>query len=165
MEHFTEAQTSKWSSFVIFQRKTNRRSLFGRINFHTGGQCPNSSCDSAVLCKIAIKRLWTYSKEDDKKHNGSLALHLFLSLLEKTKSNFIEAEKSRISSSRYIERKQVTVQLEKLSLNAYFRASKWKKLSFDYSDRESDVSIEIKNYRQMNILFFSGKCCTVTPRW
>lgn len=40
-----------------------------------------------------------------------------------------------------------------------------KKLSFGYSERESDVSIEIQNYRQMNILFFSGKCCTVRPRW
>lgn len=40
-----------------------------------------------------------------------------------------------------------------------------KKLSFGYSERESDVSIEIKNYRQMNILFYSEKCCTVRLRW
>ena len=40
-----------------------------------------------------------------------------------------------------------------------------KKLSFGYSERDSDVSIEIQNYRQMNILFYSGKCCTVSPMW
>lgn len=56
-------------------------------------------------------------------NNGSLAVHLFLSLLEK--NPILPKRKDQVFNFRYRRsRTVVAAQLERISLNAYFRASK-----------------------------------------